>query len=252
MLGKHCYVLCCHEEVCPSLGRRVFMGGTEWLVAMVMTPETISLVKNTTEVSVKHGESAHADCIVAAFASAEGVLGEAKILPRVAIRVALCSRTIAKEGLHSGVDQPHIICKEVGNHAHFCLILIVLSGGCGNPVIVISMHLRPDVVLRSTSMGCTPGNLLEVRIGSDKTIMRDDEAVGTIAATGAIHFIHEIGIQRWWNKVSLKCSGGSLCWTTIHGAAQRDALAVVVNREGSASCMSSGSIQMTGMSWSKG
>eukprot|EP00957_Ditylum_brightwellii_P036677 2777986-Ditylum_brightwellii.AAC.1 len=54
------------------------------------------------------------------------------------------------------------------------------------------MPLRPDVVLRPTSIGRTPGNLLEILGGSDKT----DDAVGIMATTGAIFFIHEIFISR--------------------------------------------------------
>eukprot|EP00957_Ditylum_brightwellii_P144805 11029432-Ditylum_brightwellii.AAC.1 len=61
----------------------------------------------------------------------------------------------------------------------------------GYPVIVTSMPLMPDVLLRPTSIGCTPGNCLEILGGSDKT----DEDVGIMAATGAICFIHEIFIS---------------------------------------------------------
>eukprot|EP00957_Ditylum_brightwellii_P122173 9316621-Ditylum_brightwellii.AAC.1 len=56
----------------------------------------------------------------------------------------------------------------------------------------MSMPLRPAVVLRPTSMGHTPGNLLEIMGGSDKI----DDAVGIMSATGAIHCIHEIFISQ--------------------------------------------------------
>eukprot|EP00957_Ditylum_brightwellii_P068952 5233469-Ditylum_brightwellii.AAC.1 len=125
-----------------------------------------------------------------------------------------------------------------------------------HPIIMTSMPLHPDVVLRPTPIGRTPGNCLEILGGSDKA----DEVVGIMAATGPIHFIHEIFISwhllcnhcfGWRHKANLKWSGGSLCWTTILGAVNKDALAVVVNKECSDLWMSSARMQVTGVSGSK-
>eukprot|EP00957_Ditylum_brightwellii_P183231 13957023-Ditylum_brightwellii.AAC.1 len=51
VLGKHCNILCFQEEVGPSLGCGIFIGGTKGFVAMVVLPESISLVEYSTETS---------------------------------------------------------------------------------------------------------------------------------------------------------------------------------------------------------
>eukprot|EP00957_Ditylum_brightwellii_P153316 11668179-Ditylum_brightwellii.AAC.1 len=68
---------------------------------MVVMPVTVGLVEDTTEASIRHGESSHVDSIVAAFVSAEGALRLVKFLLGVTVHVALCSRTVAKEGVCS-------------------------------------------------------------------------------------------------------------------------------------------------------